>query len=191
MLISSLLFPVGIGLLLLSLALFALMLNERSFQEQRLLEEYQQERNLPSGELVYENVDGLGEQLISDQFPLVGKPAYVVRDPDGRLIPIEIKQTAINAMNPASHHTLQVVAYCLILEDYSDIPPTHGLLRYPDHEFTIEYTPSLRKKVIRTLTDMSQCSEQYPPSLQKQKAAKCKVCLFQPICPVGQAHSKK
>jgi CRISPR-associated exonuclease Cas4 len=74
----------------------------------------------------------------------------------------------------------------LILEDYSEAPPTHGILRYADRDFTIEYTATLRKKVIRLLSEMESCNEQQRPQLARQKVTKCRACTFQPICPVGQ-----
>ncbi|HTI15752.1 MAG TPA: Dna2/Cas4 domain-containing protein [Dictyobacter sp.] len=191
MTISSILFPVGIGLLLLSSALFILMLNERKEQEQRLVEEYHHTHQLPMGELVYEDADQQGELLTSDQFPLAGKPTYVVKIPDSRLVPIEVKPIEINAMKPSSNDAIQIAAYCLILEDYSDEPPTHGILRYADREFTIDYTPALRRKVIRFLNEMAVCTEQYPPTLQKQKVTKCRSCIFQPLCPTGQQINKE
>jgi CRISPR-associated exonuclease Cas4 len=184
--IISILLPAGIGFLLLSLMLLMLLWNERRAQERRLTEEYQHALDLPEGELVYEDMDGQGEALVSDQVPLLGKPTYVVKLADGRLAPIEVKNTAQNGLKPASQHVLQIAAYCLILEDYSELPPLYGIIRYSDREFTVDYTPALRKKVIRLLEEMSLCNKRQPPPLQKQKVTKCRACIFKPICPVGQ-----
>ncbi|GAC1448414.1 MAG: hypothetical protein PVS3B1_35270 [Ktedonobacteraceae bacterium] len=184
--IASILLPAGLGLLLLSLTLFVLLWNERRAQERRLIEEHQRALDLPEGELVYEDMDGLGEALISEQVPLLGKPTYVVKLADGRLAPIEVKNTEQNELKPASQHVVQIAAYCLILEDYSELPPLYGIVRYSDREFEVEYTTSLRKKVLRLLDEMALCNERQPPPLQKQKVTKCRSCLFQPVCPVGQ-----
>jgi CRISPR-associated exonuclease Cas4 len=91
-----------------------------------------------------------------------------------------------NASTPYNNHIIQVGAYCLILEDYFEQPPTHGILRYADREFTIDYTPALRRKVIKLLAEMERCSEQQPPPLARQRAAKCRACAFQPVCSVGR-----
>lgn len=183
---SSLLLPTGIGLLLVALALGILVLNERRYQRQRLLTERHRALGLPEGELVYEDADGEGEPLSSSAYLLVGKPDYIVQLPDGRPVPIELKLGVHDATIPYSNHSVQVAAYCLILEDYFVEAPTHGILRYADCEFTIEYTPTLRKKVIKLLTEMERCSEQQPPPLAKQRVAKCRACVFQPVCPVGR-----
>jgi CRISPR-associated exonuclease Cas4 len=183
---TSILFPIGLGLLLIAIALFIMLLNERRQQRKRLIEERHRELGLPPGELVYEDADGQGETLSSSQYPLVGKPDYIVQLPDGRPVPIELKLSVQNVSAPYPNHEVQVGAYCLILEDYFEQPPTHGILRYADCEFTVEYTPALRKKILRLLAEMERCTEKQPPSLVRQRAAKCRICAFQPICPVGR-----
>jgi CRISPR-associated exonuclease Cas4 len=176
----------GLVLLILAVALGVLLWNERRFQRNRLLLERQRALGLPEGELVYEDADGQGEPLSSSAYPLVGKPDYVVQLPDGRPVPVELKLSVQNASAPYSNHQVQVAAYCLILEDYFEQAPTHGILRYADREFTIEYTPALRRKVIRLLGQMALCSAQEPPPLARQRVAKCRACAFQPICAVGR-----
>src|SRR5258708_26861213 len=102
--ISNILLPIGLGLGLLALALFLLLLNQRRFQSRRLLEERHSALGLPEGELVYEDADGQGEVLSSSEVPLIGKPDYVVRTPDGRLVPIELKLNVQDATVPYSNH---------------------------------------------------------------------------------------
>ena len=184
--LNSILLSIGLGLLLAAIALGILLLNERRNQRQRLIVERRRALGLPEGELVYEDADGEGESLSSVSYPLVGKPDYIVQLPNGRPVPIELKLNVHDATVPHNNHAVQVAAYCLILEDYFERTPTHGILRYADSEFTIDYTPALRKKVIRLLTEMARCNERQPPPLKTQRAAKCRACAFQPICPVGR-----
>lgn len=184
--IGNILLPVGIGLLMLALVLLILLINEYRSRRRRLAQAHHEDLGLPAGELVYEDADGQGEPLTSDQYPLVGKPDYIVKLDDGRLVPVELKLNVHDAKAPYSNHEVQIAAYCLILEDYSDVPSTHGILRYADREFTVDYTPALRRKVIRLLNEMQQCNEQQAPPLKRQKVAKCRACVYQPICPVGR-----
>ncbi|MBV9688262.1 MAG: Dna2/Cas4 domain-containing protein [Ktedonobacteraceae bacterium] len=184
--IAHFLFPAGLALLLIAVAFLLLLLNERRYQRSRLIAERHRALGLPTGELVYEDADGRGETLYSSEYSLVGKPDYIVQLSDGRPVPIEIKPNVQNATAPYPNHAVQIAAYCLILEDYFEQPPTHGILRYADCEFTVDYTPALRKKVIRLLNEMASYTEQRPPPLTKQRAAKCRACAFQPICPVGR-----
>jgi CRISPR-associated exonuclease Cas4 len=184
--ISNILLPIGLGLLLLTIALLILVRNEHTYQRRRLIDERRRVLGLPSGDLVYEDADGQGEILYSDQVPLVGKPDYIIKLPNGQLVPIELKLSVQNATAPHSNHVIQLAAYCLILEDYSEAPPTYGILRYADCDFTVEYTATLRKKVMRLLSEMEGCDEKQRPQLARQKVTKCRTCTFQPICPVGQ-----
>ncbi len=184
--ISGILLPAGLGLLMLALILLILVINERRSQRRRLVEAHHKDLGLPEGELVYEDADGQGEPLTSEQYPLVGKPDYIIKLDDGRFVPIELKLNVHDATAPYSNHVIQVAAYCLILEDYAEVPPTHGILRYADREFSVEYTPALRRKVIRLLNEMQQCNERQAPALARQKASKCRVCTYQPICPIGR-----
>jgi len=184
---SSILLATGLILLFLALTLLLLLWNERQYQRNRLISERHNALSLPEGELVYEDIDGEGEPLSSSEAPLIGKPDYIVRSPDGRLIPIMLKLNVQDARTPQNNHVLQIAAYCLILEDYSEQPPTHGIVRYAgEQEFSIEYTPALRKRVLRLLADMEHYTEYQPPQLLKQSAAKCRACIFKPICAVGQ-----
>ena len=182
----TIMLPTGLTLLVIALILLLLLLNERRFQQDRLENQRRHDLGLPSGELVYEDADGEGEPLSSREAPLAGKPTYIIQLQDGRPVPIEVKPSVQNLKQPESNHIVQIGAYCLILEDYFEAPPTHGVLRYADHEFVVDYTPALRKKVLRLLKEMTNCSEDRPPSLTRQRATKCRACLFQPICPVGQ-----
>ncbi|MBO0779894.1 MAG: Dna2/Cas4 domain-containing protein [Ktedonobacteraceae bacterium] len=185
---SNILLPVGLGLLLLAIALLVLIFNEWRTRRTRLIEERQRALGLPAGDLVYEDADGQGETLSSSEYPLVGKPDYVVQLADGRLVPVELKLSVHDATAPYSNHAVQIAAYCLILESYAEPEaiPTHGIVRYADRDFIIDYTPALRKKVLRLLSEMDYCSEHIPPPLARQKVSKCRACVFQPICPVGQ-----
>jgi CRISPR-associated exonuclease Cas4 len=183
---QTVLLSLGLICLVLAGALGVLLWNERRFQRDRLAVERRQVLGLPAGELVYEDADGQGEVLSSSEYPLVGKPDYVVQLSDGRPVPVELKLNVHDVTAPSSNHQVQIAAYCLILEDYFTQTPTHGILRYADREFTIEYTPAMRKKVIRLLNQMALCSEQEQPPLARQRVAKCRVCVFQPICPVGR-----
>jgi CRISPR-associated exonuclease Cas4 len=186
----SILLTIGLICLLLAAALGILFWNERRLLHTRLRTERQRVLGLPEGELVYEDADGQGEPLSSSEFPLVGKPDYVVQLPDGRPVPVELKLNVHDATAPYANHQIQVAAYCLILEDYFEKAPTHGILRYAEREFTVEYTPAMRRKVIRLLGQMALCSAQEPPPLARQRVAKCRVCPFQPICPVGREKEK-
>ena len=179
-------FPAGLGALSLAIILFLLLLNERRAQARNRWEERRQTLGLPQGKLVYEGNDEQADPLASQAYPLAGKPDYIVQLPDGRPVPIERKLHVSEAIQPYNNHVVLVAASCLILEEYSQKPPTHGMLHYADRAFTIEYTPALRRRVLRLIQTMEQATEQKPPDLTSQIAAKCRACAFQALCPVGR-----
>ena len=127
--------------------------------------------------------------LLATSYPLSGKPDYVVLSPEGVPIPVELKLEETSEAAQA-HHIIQLATYCVILEDLYDTPPTHGLLRYANKDFTIPYNDALKRRVLRRLAEIERCDEQHPPTLTHQAASKCRACPFQPICPIGQLQER-
>lgn len=177
---------VGLLLALIAFALLLLISNERRSQQQRLTQEHHQELGLPPGKLVYENVDKKGVEISSDQCPLTGKPDYIVTLEDGRMVPLAQNKSVRDATKPYNNHEVLIAAYCLILEDYAEVAPTHGIMRYADREFVVDYTPTLRKRVLRRIKEMQECSTTQAPPIARQKVTKCRSCVFQPICDIGR-----
>ena len=70
---NNILLAIGLGLLLASLALAILLLNERRVRRSKLIAERQRVLGLPEGELVYEDADGQGEIIIIQRLPFSGK----------------------------------------------------------------------------------------------------------------------
>src|SRR5438034_10377044 len=127
--LNNIMLAIGLGLLLATFALVILLLNERRVQHSRLIAERHRALGLPEGELVYEDADGQGEPLSSSAYPLVGKPDYVVKLPDGRSVPIELKLNVHDVTAPHSNHMIQLAAYCLIVADYFVKPSIAGIFR--------------------------------------------------------------
>jgi CRISPR-associated exonuclease Cas4 len=176
----------------LLVAIGALLLNERRARQQAQKSTLagaapELAQRLPAGKIVYQDTDGSGTPLFAKNYPLSGKPDYVVLSPEGVPIPVELKLGA-DAQEPQRSHIMQLAAYFVILEDLYERSPQYGVLRYAKREFTIQYTQTLKRKVLRRLAEMEQCDERRPPMLTGQLLSKCRVCPFQPICPIGQRH---
>jgi CRISPR-associated exonuclease Cas4 len=170
------------------LALVVLLFNEfrgRRRQPRSVGQPRQAAPGLPEGKIVYQDADGTGEPLLAVSHPLSGKPDYVIVSPEGVPVPVELKLT-IESDQPKGHHVIQLAAYFVILEDLYDHPPTYGVLRYANQDFTIQYTEALKRKALRLLAEMERCDEHHPPTLTNQLPSKCQVCPFEPICPIGQ-----
>ncbi len=172
------------------LALVVLLFNEfraRQRQPRPASQARKAAQGLPAGKIIYQDADGTGEPLLATSHPLSGKPDYVILSPQGVPVPVELKLT-VESDQPQGHHVMQLAAYFVILEDLYDQPPTYGVLRYANQDFTIQYTEALKRKVLRLLAEMQRCDEHHPPALTHQLPSKCQACPFQPICPIGQRH---
>jgi CRISPR-associated exonuclease Cas4 len=179
-----------IALLLISALLLVLTLNEARRRRMREHQALLAQLGLPRGRIAYCDTDGKGQPLVARSYPLTGKPDYVVLAPNGEPIPIELKPHVV-ADKPYPNHVLQMGAYLVLLEDLYPQPPTHGLLRYADAEFVVEYTDALKRKVLKRLEEMEEIwTSGNPPRLTRQLATKCRACAFQPVCPIGSKTSQ-
>src|SRR5438874_584939 len=72
---------------------------------------------LPDGEIISHDTMATkrGKPLFSARYALTGTPDYVVRI-SGGLVPVEIKPGR-DESEPRDSHLLQVLAYCLLLEE--------------------------------------------------------------------------
>jgi CRISPR-associated exonuclease Cas4 len=87
--------------------------------------------------------------LVSERYRLVGRPDELRRLRDGRVIPVEIKHRGTPSRGPPPSHSLQVAAYCLLVEETTGRPPPYGLLRYSDGgEFRIAWDAEARRRVL-------------------------------------------
>jgi CRISPR-associated exonuclease Cas4 len=86
-----------------------------------------------------------GETIYSKSLPLCGKPDYLIRE-NGRVIPVEVK-TGRTPSSPYLNHTMQLMAYCFLVEENFGKAPTEGYLKYPEKEFKIAYTKEAREAI--------------------------------------------
>jgi CRISPR-associated exonuclease Cas4 len=185
MILFALLVP-GLIALTLSFVIMLLIRNERMLRLRRQIRKHHEELGLPRGTLVYENPHGQGSLLTSRELPLTGRPDYVVKANDGRPIPILVVPLEEPLSKPQSHHTIQIAAYCLLLEEYFEDASSYGILRHGQRDIIVEYTTALRRKVLRHLDTMIACDEVEMPVLSRQKATKCKACIWKGVCSLGQ-----
>jgi CRISPR-associated exonuclease Cas4 len=103
----------------------------------------------------YEDTQGKpGELLYAKTIPLVGKPDYLIRE-HGMILPVEFKSGRTPAY-PYTSHTMQLMAYCFLVEEHFGIRPLGGYLRYPKGEFKIAYTDEAKKSVLQIVQEIQQ-----------------------------------
>ena len=165
----------GAGLLLLLFGWFA-------FKRAGSLRE---ESGLPQGRLVYMDTHGADWQeapqpLYSATQRLVGKPDYLVETPKG-IIPVEAKSSAAPEV-PYLGHILQLAAYCLLVEETTGRRSPHGLLKYANALYEVDFTEELKAELLFTMEDMRQARTTANVARDHNQPGKCAACGFNAVC---------
>jgi CRISPR-associated exonuclease Cas4 len=167
---------------LVALALLLLLLGGLALRRSGTL---RQETGLPLGRVVYADIPHTdwhapAQPLFSTTHNLVGKPDYLVRTAGG-LIPVEVKS---GAAPPAPYlgHVLQLAAYCLLVEEKSGQTPPHGLLKYADKLYEIDFTSELRQELLEKMAEMRQARLAANVGRGHDQPQKCANCGFRRVC---------
>jgi CRISPR-associated exonuclease Cas4 len=116
----------------------------------------QTESGLPAGAVIYTDTGTWfrnEEPLYADDVQLVGRPDYLVEEPDGAIIPVELKSGKAPA-EPYDGHILQLAAYCYLVGVNYGKRPSYGIIQYRDRAFAIDYTDELEADLLDLLADM-------------------------------------
>jgi CRISPR-associated exonuclease Cas4 len=167
------LFGMAVGLILLGLVVIS--------RAKRL----RHESGLPAGRLIYADsaeADWLpnANPLYSPTYHLIGKPDYLVETATG-IIPVEVKSAKAPAL-PYLGHLLQLAAYCLLIEETTGQAPPHGLLKYADALYEVDFTPDLRRELLDTLAAMRDAYSAETVARNHRQAGKCLACGFFEQC---------
>ena len=138
---------------------------------------------LPAGRVVYTDTGqgGKVEKPLFDPLSgLVGKPDYLVEQ-DGLLVPVEVKSSYAPS-DPYDSHVYQLAAYCLLVFRLYGKRPPHGLLRYRNRTFAIDFTPELEASLLERLSDMHLQEKAGEADRSHQSPARCAACGYRKIC---------
>lgn len=106
------------------------------------------------GRKIYYDTDRLpGEILYSKSLALSGKPDYLIKE-NNMIYPVEVK-TGRTPREPYQNHIMQLMAYCLLVEENFGIRPHGGFLKYPLKEFKIAYTDEAKQSVKEVVGEMT------------------------------------
>jgi len=110
---------------------------------------------LPAGQVTYADTDG-GHRpehpLFSPDLGLTGRPDYII-DIGGQIVPVEMKSRSA-PRRPYASHVLQLAAYCLLTEEAYGRRTPHGLIKYADRSFSVDYDAELEGRLLHTLDRM-------------------------------------
>jgi CRISPR-associated exonuclease Cas4 len=142
-----------------------------------------QESGLPAGRLVYaDSADWRtnSQPLYAKSYQLSGKPDYLVETAVG-VIPVEVKSTPAPKI-PYLGHLLQLAAYCLLVEETTGRTPPHGLLKYTNALYEVDFTPELRQELLETMAAMRQARQAETVGRSHQQPSKCTACGLAYAC---------
>lgn len=115
-----------------------------------------------------------GDILYSTTLPLLGKPDYIIHDKQ-QYVPVEVK-TGRTPMMPYMSHVMQLIAYCILVEENYHHRPTYGVIRYPDREFTINFTEHYERSFRAIIADMMQYKQRKKEMKKEMSRFLCGNC---------------
>jgi CRISPR-associated exonuclease Cas4 len=164
---------IAAAVLLLALAVVVLV---RAARLRRL-------HGLPGGKVLYSDTGAArvpAKALYSPRYNLTGKPDYLIQTEDG-LVPVEVKPGRDDP-EPQESHMLQVLAYCLLVEDAEGKRPPYGLLRYHTSTFKIDYNAETRAYLLDVIEEMRGAREMPEVHRSHDQPGRCRGCAYTPIC---------
>lgn len=106
------------------------------------------------------------QALFSSKYGLAGKPDFILHTKDG-LLPLEIKSSRRPDKLYFSH-VMQVVSYCVLMEERGD-RPKYDFLQYNEGKaFFVPYTDGLKSHVLKVMGEMRACV--------KEPKGRCREC---------------
>jgi CRISPR-associated exonuclease Cas4 len=142
-----------------------------------------QESGLPAGRVTYVDTgawDRCERPLFSSQHRLTGMPDYLVQSREG-VVPVEVKSGAA-PQEPYLSHMLQLAAYCLLVDEQEGRAPPHGIVKYDDRAFEIDYTPALRAALHDVLDAIRRDLRSRDVDRSHQEPARCLGCGYRDEC---------
>lgn len=135
-----------------------------------------------TGEIVTARGERVEKALTSRRYNLTGRPDYLVKTAEG-VVPIEAKSTKCPASGrPYDSHVMQLIAYCLLVEDVLNEPVPYGIIRYRDCELSIDYTPELREDLLALLEEMSEARDMEEAHRSHEDPRRCAGCSMREVC---------
>lgn len=141
------------------------------------------ELDLPGGDVLYADTaagQALEKALFDPDLNLTGRPDYLLREA-GEIIPVEVK-SGRTPTRPYDSHIYQLAAYCLLVKSHYNVRPSHGVIRYPERSFRIEFTNELEQQTRQLVVEMRQKTSQGELDRSHQQAARCRGCGYRQIC---------
>jgi len=136
---------------------------------------------IPKGEIKY--IDGIRmikpKVLYSKRFNLKGRPDLIILK-GKEFIPLEDKPEAERVY---PEHLMELMAYCLLIEESFGLTPTHGILVLKDGRTEkISFTKKERERLLNTLGEMRGILKENKIPSPPEGEEKCSRCQYYEEC---------
>ncbi|KAA0003717.1 MAG: Dna2/Cas4 domain-containing protein [Thermoplasmata archaeon] len=121
------------------------------------------------------------EEFISEKYGLRGKPDYVI-EKEGEFIPVEEKTGRV-PKGPLFSHMIQIIVYCMLIEDVTEKKPSYGILKYNENIYRITYDENLKEVVLQLRDNILHAIEKGEVHRNHDRRGKCINCSRREICP--------
>ena len=118
--------------------------------------------------------------LFSKRYGLAGKPDYIVEQ-NGSVIPVEVKPSRVSPQ-PRESDVMQLAAYAVLVEEKYETRVPHGLLKYRDQIFQIEFTTELRARLLALVHEMRANAAVVDVSRSHVEPRRCRACGYRAEC---------
>ena len=114
-----------------------------------------------------------GEKLFSEKYELAGKPDFIL-EKEGKYFPLIVKRSK-KPKQPYFSHVMQVISYCLLLEENGK-KIENGFIQYSNDEpFFIPYDEKMKEYLKSVLNEMRESFDKnnFEKTTNKNKCEKC------------------
>lgn len=142
----------------------------------------QRKTGLPEGRLLYSDTGvwmKVEKPYFDPEWGLAGKPDYVI-DVKGVMVPVEVKSS--NADQPYDSHIIQLAAYCRLVHATSGRRPPHGLIKYNNKVFEIEYSPTLEARLKSLVKEVRSTDPLSDIARSHNSTYRCRSCGYARDC---------
>jgi len=143
---------------------------------------WEMDAGIPGGRVVLVDLERDGHPatpMVDEALGLSGRPDLVLEE-RGVQIPVEIKSGKAPA-TPHLSHTLQLAAYCRLIEVTCGRRPSHGILHYVDRTYSLPYTRPLEREMLRMIGRL-QAQVGRLPARSHDEPARCAGCGYVSAC---------
>jgi CRISPR-associated exonuclease Cas4 len=138
---------------------------------------------LPAGTVVYDDAgrQHLNRPLVSHRYRRAGRPDYLIKTPGG-LVPVELKSTHSPRTGPNEAHVLQLMTYCVLVEDVFGGHVPYGILQYADERREIQYSLAEKRKVLALADEIRATRGAADLHRNHRQAGRCRGCGYRAVC---------